>query len=318
MINSSLLKAFSKKSLPMLAALPFAIFLNNDVYANESQAIWYDDEKQALAIDPYFDGHGGAIYFDFNDDHVAAGVISQWGWSYLVGDKTSLGLYQKMSPYSTSWGWSPISLGNLKPTYNLSTNVTTLFYGYKTLDGFSYTTQEWNVVTGKTVIYVKPIINNQVIPVDSSILEDTYVKLQNDWQPISDLINMVEPIEPINVDFSISPGVINTKSKGKWVNAEISIEPEYLVNNIDIESIEITLSADINVEGVLHERVEIKRGVSFSEEDGSLTCKFDRQQIIDVLADNKTTVYLHGKLYDGTPIVGQTVLKVLSGPSKVK
>jgi hypothetical protein len=291
----------------------FLVFLSFCNSAIAADLVWYDQEKQAIAIDTYVNGYGGSIGVDFNADHSAAGLIDQTLWHYLYGSVTQGGLYQSIV-YSwgseTYYGWGE-RLGEYEPAYDFSSYVTDLDSGAPAPEGFHYFTPEWDVTTENTVIYVQPIVASTAVPVTEETLDSTFIRTRNgEWKQFYELA--VPELDPTLVDVSISPGVLNRKSSGRWVTAQIKLPTPYNADDVDIDTVVLSISSEVIVDDALVESVELSRRVARTGKGGNkLIAKFDRQQLMDLLAAGDNTVSARGRLYDGTPIQGATTLRVI-------
>jgi hypothetical protein len=298
--------------------------VNGFAAANAAEPIWYDSAKQAIAVDPYYDGFGGKIEIDFNADHSWAGIITQSGWHYLYGDVTSSGLYQyTFTQYpgggsSQGWvyGWGT-SLGSLNPAINYDSYVTKLYYGLEAADKFRYFTDDWDVARGKTTIYVQPAtISNTGITLTKADLSNVYFKTNwGPWKKFTDVYE-VEP-DPINAGIIINPKTLNRKSKGNWITSYIELPAGYSIYDVDTASIGLTVHQEKQTNGIPVEEVLYTAGpMEIGDDDTNsvpdLMVKFDRQDLIQLLVTGDATLTIKGKLKDGTPFVGSNVIRVIN------
>src|SRR5512140_1909494 len=152
-----------KRALKIVVATVCLAGLTGSLRAAEP--LYYDAERQALAVDPYFDGWGGEIDIDFDADHSWASPISQALWHYLYGDVTLVGIYNAIEfPYPnggvavlTRYTWGEPPLGTLAPAFDYSAFIETFPEGEPTVDKVHYFTGEWNVAAGRTTLYVRPV-----------------------------------------------------------------------------------------------------------------------------------------------------------------
>lgn len=291
--------------------------------ANAAEPLWYDSAKQAIAIDPYFDGFGGKIEIDFNADHSWAGLISQSGWHYLYGDVTASGLYKytytqyPSGAIGQSWvyGWGE-RLGSKNPVINYDSYVTTLYYGQEAADKYRYFTDEWNVATGKTVIYVQPAnAVNSGAPVTTADLSNVYFRARwGEWKKFTD----VYPVEPDPIDASIvvNPSTLNKKSKGNWISSYIELPEGYSIYDVNTSTIQLSVQQVKESDGKPGEEVLYTAGPLEIGDDNTnsvpdLMVKFDRQDLIGLLVPGDATLIIKGKLNDGTPFKGSSVIRVI-------
>lgn len=314
------------------------------------ELVWYDAEKKALAIDTYADGYGGIIEFDFNEDHSGAGIIQQGLWTSVEGSVTNLGVYSVTFYDSGGWsmrfGWHGSwgnRLGTNFPAYDFSTEVTTLYSGALAPDGFHYFTPSWDVDLGRTVIYVQPIVNSQVVPVTESNLATVHYRRGywfsgGDWLQFDGTVVPPDPApvpEPdpgcgdddgagggdagggddtedsIAAQLTVSPSVLNSKSSGLWVTAKIELPETYDVNDVDVDSVEVSIVEETTVDDSPAETIAVVRRLGKDGKNkNKLIVKFDRSELMELLEPGETEVYAHGKLNDGKTFSGSTTLEL--------
>lgn len=298
---------------------------------------WYDQSRQALAVDAYADGWGGEIAIDFNSDHSAAGQISQSLWTIYDGYVTQGGVHKIVYydwGYTTTYAWGE-RLGTIMPIYDFSSKVSELYNGVSSPDGFHYFTPEWDVNNGKTVIYVQPIVEGRPIPVMATDLDKIYLRMNSysQWEQFNGVIKegdgqeiepqsccgdealngQLEPVvpEPVTVEVTVSPSVLNNKSFGRWVTTRIELPEPYTVDDVNIDSVVLTIRADRVENDTLLESVALVKKVAQAGMNGNmLIAKFDRSQLMDLLVPGETNVYAHGELKNGTPIRGVTMFSL--------
>lgn len=291
--------------------------------ANAAEPLWYDSAKQAIAIDPYFDGFGGRIEIDFNADHSWAGLISQSGWHYLYGDVTSSGLYKYTytqypnGAIGQSWvyGWGA-SLGSISPVINYDSYVTRLYYGQEAADKYRYFTDEWDVANGKTVIYVQPATaSNSGTAVTTADLANVYFRTRRlEWKKFTD-VYPVEP-DPIGANIVVNPATLNKKSKGNWITSYIELPAGYSIYDVNTSTIGLSVQQVKEADGKPGEEVLYTAGPLEIGDDNTnsvpdLMVKFDRQDLIGLLVPGDATLTIKGKLNDGTPFKGSYVIRVI-------
>ncbi len=150
--------------------------------------IWYDPEREAIAIDTYYLGWVGEYFIDFNNDHEAGGKINQFAISSPpgTGENTRPGLY--MESGATHFGWGhPLSSESNSFDYE---SFVTQTYNHEAPDKFRYFTDVWDVGAGDTILYVQPTdIFESIIPVSSSDLNNFFYfyKTSYDYTPYSNM-----------------------------------------------------------------------------------------------------------------------------------
>lgn len=298
----------------LAAALCFAA-LAGSVFAAEP--IGYDADRQALVVEPYFDGYGGQIDLDFNADHSWAGLVDQSLWHYQYGSVTNPGLFNTVttvypgggSSTLTSYGWGS-RLGTLAPVSNYASAVTTLYSGVNALDHFYYFTEEWNTATGKARIYVRPEAGT---PVQWSDLENVYFRInRGTWKKYSDVYAVEPPALPAVI--AINPDTLNRKSKGKWITVYITPPQGYTAAAIDIPTVTLTLETAKTFNGKPEEKLLYTAGPCEIVVDASgtqLMVKFDRSTVSGLLDAGEATLAVSGKFSDGRRFQGSDSIRVL-------
>ena len=142
--------------------------------SNAGKAAWYDSQLKAVAFDPYWNGWGGNIYIDFNDDHTYAGIIIQDTVYSDIGYATFFGLYYNDGNESCS-GWAE-TLGDRTQTTDYNSYVTETYCG-DSPDKLRYFTFLWNPVpwdpdtretNEETTVYVQPVDSSlNPIPIEN-------------------------------------------------------------------------------------------------------------------------------------------------------
>jgi len=294
--------------LPLLAVL-FCLTFTQTFAADP---VWYAPDQKALAVDPYADGFGGTILVDFNEDHATVGRIEQNGWHYLYGSVTDLGLSQTtVSDWGsgTVFGWGE-RLGTLSPAVDFSTAVTTFYYGTPAPDGYLYFTPEWDVASGKTVIYVQPVLDGVAKPVTVADLAQSYYRINyGPWLKVGDFYQP-EP-DPLQAQLTVAPRTLNRKSNGNWVTVTLAMPAPFAAADIDPETLVLTVGAELQVNGQPQEQIELVKKVAEAGKGGDrLIAKFSREELLELLPQGEALVTARALLFDGTPIVGATTLRV--------
>ncbi len=116
-------------------------------------------------------------------------------------------------------------------------------------------------------------------------------------------------VTPVEVQAKFSPTTLNLKSKGKWINCNITLPEGYNAANVDI--------AGMRVAGILTvQKVVAKQRV--------LIVKINRAQVVEYVnglgltypAD--VTLSVTGAFTDTTPFQGQGILHVIKPGGKKK
>lgn len=344
------------KKITAISTLVFYVVILASTQSFASELVWYDQENQAIAIDPYADGWGGRVEIDFNADHTYAGTINQNLWHYLYGYVTNVGLRERIyhvTVYggytSTRFAWGEF-LGILEPRYDYSSEVTTLG-SMLSPETFYYFTPEWNVEMGKTVIYVQPMVDSVPQPVFPEDLGNFYYGIGSNvitsevvWQQLPGVISTEPQPEPeptpipepepspdpvpspcphhdpgpvaqannVEVNVIVSPAVLNNRSKGQWVTARIELPEPYGAEDLDLDTVRLSIQADILDGDEIGETVSLVSKVARAGQEGNkLIAKFDREELMDLLPLGDSKVYVYGTLDDGSTIEGETSLKLI-------
>lgn len=105
------------------------------------------------------------------------------------------------------------------------------------------------------------------------------------------------------IDFD--PDVLNLRSQGKFVTVYIELPEGFDVSQIDVSTLMLNMSVP-----ALSKPVEI--GDYDSDGMADLMVKFARQQVAEVLKVGEQTIYLAGRLADGTLFAGIDIIRVLA------
>lgn len=122
---------------------------------------------------------------------------------------------------------------------------------------------------------------------------------------------LMDPWVPhINAMVDVDPKTLNLMGRGGWVTAYIELPENHNVADIDVSTV------------MLNRVVPAELGhIAFGDYDGDgvqdLTVYFNRTQIINHILSTgmrsgNFTLTITGKLYDGTPFKGNTIIKVSS------
>ena len=104
----------------------------------------------------------------------------------------------------------------------------------------------------------------------------------------------------VPVEVGISPGVINLKSKGKYITILLTF-PEG-VNVADVDTATILLQDQIQPQ---------ENWVRIDEEEGLIMVRFSREDIQAILNPGNIEIKITGSFTDGTPFEGTGVVKVI-------
>ena len=105
----------------------------------------------------------------------------------------------------------------------------------------------------------------------------------------------------VSVEVGISPGVINLKSKGKYITILLTF-PEG-VNVADVDTASILLQDQIQ---------PLQDWVRIDEEEGILMVRFSREDVQTILNPGNIEIKITGSFTDGTPFEGTGVVKVIN------
>jgi len=102
----------------------------------------------------------------------------------------------------------------------------------------------------------------------------------------------------------IEPSVVNLAGRGKWISCYIELPIEYDVSEIDIGS--LMLQKSLNAEWQPSE-------IGDYDSNGipDLMVKFNRQEVAVALEPEVQMVHLTGQLFDGTPLDGLDLIRVI-------
>ncbi|HKP57469.1 MAG TPA: hypothetical protein VJV78_12145 [Polyangiales bacterium] len=298
------------KSSVASAALVALVLFPDSAAANP--LVWYDDQVQAIAIDTYAYAYGHDIEVDFNGDHSSVGLINQAVESADYGNSTDLYVYEiwpQTEGYFQVYGFAG-RLGDAVPEEDFSVSVDTLWEGTPTKDGFRFFTPRWDVGAGNTVVYVQPVAQGSVVPVTQPMLSDTFIRF--DGGPWLRLADVPDDLTPVPLAVNVAPKVLHAKSSGPVVTASIELPAPLTVDDVDLDSVLLTVSATRYDWGFPIQRANVTaKAVANGTNRTRLTAQFDRKWLTNLLlGDEEWTVYVAGWLRDGRFIRGSTVLKV--------
>ncbi|MGD0496456.1 MAG: NosD domain-containing protein [Candidatus Bathyarchaeia archaeon] len=125
------------------------------------------------------------------------------------------------------------------------------------------------------------------------------------------------PVEVVNATIDIDPGTLNLRSRGKWITCYVELPKGYNVSDINVTS--VMLNDTVPVYPKAH-------AIGDYDEDGipDLMVKFDRAEVIDYIMANvnmtelfeeklmTVTLTITGKLNDGTPLQGNTKIRIIA------
>jgi hypothetical protein len=75
-------------------------------------------------------------------------------------------------------------------------------------------------------------------------------------------------IQPVATSLTVSPSVLDANSQGRWVTAQIELPSPYTVDDIDIDSVALTMTSQIVVDGSPADGVAISRKVTAAAAHG--------------------------------------------------
>ena len=104
----------------------------------------------------------------------------------------------------------------------------------------------------------------------------------------------------IEATLDLNPDILNLKSKGKWITCYIELPEDYDVEDIDVDTVELSYGGD---------------GVSAAwgdVQDGALMVKFDRAEVQSrLLPGDEIEVAVSGEFINGTPFEGRDTIRVI-------
>ena len=145
----------------------------------------------------------------------------------------------------------------------------------------------------------KPGIDDEVSISDSVIIEIG----DDDEEP---------PATELEAEVDVIPDTINMKRQGRFVGAKINVSEGYSVEDIDTETITMTIVTD---DGVLEDFVEAERTVIDEE---ILIVKFNNNEIKDLIESAvdgypiEVTFEISGELSDGSTFTGTDDVDVIN------
>lgn len=114
------------------------------------------------------------------------------------------------------------------------------------------------------------------------------------------VINILGEKTPVQAEVSITPKVLNFRSRGKWVEACIRLPKPYDIKNIDMNSLKLWFKDNF---------VQAEWG---KVEEGYLIAKFPRDKIIEILKGERGPVELTVTgLVNGIEFCGTDTIKII-------
>lgn len=144
--------------------------------------------------------------------------------------------------------------------------------------------------------------------------EDLWVGGDNDFQDM--ILAMLTPI--IEAEVSLTPRVLNMKSRGRWITGFIVLPPEVHVENVIVSTIRLNNSIPAQLKPVTS-RVYKRLGLEI------LAVKFDRASVINLIRNaissienslkkQKIVLTISGTLIDCLTFEGKTEIRIIHFP----
>lgn len=293
-------------------------------HAQEIPVLSYDADRQALAINPYADGYGDIIHFDFDADHTWGGVIDQSVWSPLYGDVTSPGIFFSSVDCGAAgscqtqivYGWGA-RLGSVAAVQDYHSYVTQLPDGMETPNKLHFFAAVWDVFAGATTIYVQPMdASGNILPVLPEDLSHAYVQVNDGtgqtWRSLADLAPSAPHSEEVRV--RLTPRHLNMARNGRWITAHIKLPKGRTSADVDFATIRLSFKSDSkDEEGFLLKSVLCSAPVKVVHRRNTCTVRFSREELKDRLVPGFIELVVSGKFKDGAAFSGQDVILVYAG-----
>jgi len=146
---------------------------------------------------------------------------------------------------------------------------------------------------------------------------DTPYLIDEDNQDNYPLMEPWSPIETVHATIDIDPDTLNLRSRGKWITCYVELPEGYNVSDIDVTSVMLNDTVPVCLKA---------HAIGDYDEDGipDLMVKFGRAEVIDYIMANvnmtelfeekfmTVTLTITGKLDDGTPIQGNTKIRIIA------
>lgn len=114
----------------------------------------------------------------------------------------------------------------------------------------------------------------------------------------------ISELPAIEAAVDIDPDTLNLKSEGKFVTVYIELPEDFDASEIDLFSLELN--------GLIPPLPKpIAIGDYDSDGTNDLMVKFDRQELIALLEPGEQIIDLTGRLWDGRPIAGFDIIRVI-------
>jgi hypothetical protein len=305
-----------------LAAIACSTILPQGASAQSKPLIWFDEERQAVGIDPFAETWGlPPVDLDFNDQHAAAATIRRELTTPALGLTVEPGVFDTRELYcpGIDWratlslfGWAD-RLGSLAPVTGYDDTVTKLlYYGYPAAtDKVQFFTDAWDVAAGLTAIYVRPLgADGAPVPVTRAIAEGAWYRVgaENAWLPLP--FPAAPP--PVAASMKITPRTLNLKSKGQWVTVRLVLPEGFPVETVDVASLRLALtSSQRDAAGALQQAMRHESGTLRVTHDDGLMVKFNRSDLEATVFPGDASLTLTGAFLDGTRFVATDTIAVI-------
>jgi hypothetical protein len=305
-----------------LAAIACSTLLPHATSAQSKPLIWFDEERQAVGIDPFAETWGlPPVDLDFDDQHAAAATIRRELTTTALGLTIEPGVFDTREIYCpgidwratlTLYGWAD-RLGSLSAVRHYDDSVTWLdFYGWPAAtDKVQFFSDVWDVSAGLTAIYVRPLgADGAPVPVTRAIAEGAWYRVgaENPWVPLP----FPAPPPAVVASMKVTPRTLNLKSKGQTVTVRLVLPAGYPVETVDVASLRLALtSAQKDATGGLQQSIRHESGTLRITHDDGLVVKFNRSELQGILFPGEASLTLTGAFLDGTRFAATDTIAVI-------
>jgi hypothetical protein len=308
---------------PIVPALLFAALAPLATLAQEAAPlVWYDAERQAVAVDVLAEGwFRPPVDVDFDAAHAAAATVLRSANTAALGLTTEPGVFDTRSLYCPGTGWSATltlygwgaRLGSLSPVTGYRSDVTLLDFWPSVVasDRIQYSAPTWDVASGRTVLFLRPLdAANQPIPVTPERAAAAWYRVgaENPWLPLP----APPPAPPVAAGLQLSPRTLALGSRGQWVTARLKLPAGLPVESVVVDSLRLALQSDQrDASGALVQSVRHTSGPLAVTGDDGLMVKFGRADLQELLFPGDATLTLTGRLADGTRFAATATIRIV-------
>lgn len=306
-----------------LASLLASLLLPAASQAQDRPFIWWDAQRQAVAIDPFAaDGWGLApVDLDFDGEHAAAATVQRSRVTAGLGFTVDPGAFDTREIYCpgidwratlTLYGWAD-SIGSLAPVNQYVDTVTWLDFvvPVRATNRFEFTTDAWNVAAGLSTLYVRPLDSADApVAVTRAVAEGAWYRVgaENPWLPLL----LPAPPPPVEGSLKVTPRTLNLKSKGQWVTVRLTLPPGYPAETVDAGSLRLSLtSTELGPDGTPRQSIRHQSGPLQVTRDDGLMVKFNRSDLRTIVFPGEASLTLTGTFLDGTRFAATGTIAVI-------